>query len=167
MVCGVEGLQCGTICCGTGNLASVAGLLFSFLAFIFSKKASKAAKQAQQFALTRSLGEDINNASKTASEIVTYVRSEKAEMAVVRISELIGVTIYIIARWDAKLSELSKNRLLKVREQLHLVHDLLGKTPMGELSARDKTTLARFCREVPTTFVEEYGVALREVDKKV
>jgi hypothetical protein len=38
---------------------------------------------------------------------------------------------------------------------------------MAELSSRDKTAVARFCREVPTVFAEEYGVALREVDKKV
>ena len=150
-----------------GNLARVAGLVFSFLAFVFSKRASRAAKQAQQFALTRSLGEDMNNAGKTASEIAAYVRSEKPEMALVRIGELISATSYIISRWDARLSESSKNRLLKVREQLHLVHDLLGKSAMAELGTRDRTALARFCREVPTTFVEEYGIAVREVDKRV
>ena len=63
-----------------GNVASLIGLLFSFLAFIFSRRASRAAEQAQDFALTRSLGEDMNNASKTASGIIAYVRSEKAEM---------------------------------------------------------------------------------------
>jgi hypothetical protein len=150
-----------------GNIASAVGLLFSFLAFIFSRRASRAAKQAQDFALTRSLGEDVNNASKAASEVTAYIRSEKAEMATVRIDELIRATSYIIARWDAKLSQPSKNHLLKIREQLHLVHDLLGKAPIGELSIKDKTAIARFCREVPTVFVEEYGVALREVDKKV
>jgi hypothetical protein len=150
-----------------GNIASVSGLFFSFLAFIFSKRASRAAKQAQQFALTRSLGEDMNNASKTASEIAAYVRSEKAEMALVRIGELIGATSYIIARWDGRLSESSKNRLLKVREQLHLVHDLLGKAAIAGLGAKDRAALARFCREVPTIFVEEYGAAVREVDKRV
>jgi len=150
-----------------GNVASALGLLFSFLAFIFSKRASRAAKGAQEFALTRSLGEDMNNASKTASEIVAYIRSEKSELGLVRIGELIGATSYIIARWDAKLSESSKNRLLKIREQLHLVHDLLGKAALADLSVKDRTALARFCREVPTTFVEEYGVAVREVDKRV
>lgn len=88
-------------------------------------------------------------------------------MATMRIGELIGATSHIIARWDAKLSESSKNRLLKTREQLHLVHDLLGKAPMADLGVKDKTALARFCREAPTSFVEEYGVALREVDKRV
>lgn len=66
-----------------GNLASVLGLLFSFLAFIFSKRASRAAKGAQEFVLTRSLGEDMNNASKVASEIVAYIRSEKSELGTI------------------------------------------------------------------------------------
>jgi hypothetical protein len=149
-----------------GNIASMVGLLFSFLALLFSERASRAARGAQELALTRSLGEDMNNASKTASEITAYIRSDKFELATVRISELIGVASYIIARWDAKLSEASKNRLLKTREQLHLVHDLLVKSGVNELSARDRTALGRFCREVPTTFVEEYGVAVREIDKQ-
>lgn len=150
-----------------GNLASVLGLLFSFLAFIFSKRASRAAKGAQEFVLTRSLGEDMNNASKVASEIVAYIRSEKSELGAIRIGELIAASSYIIARWDAKLSEASKNRLLRTREQLHLVHDLLGKGAIVDLGAKDRTALARFCREAPTVFVEEYGIAVREVDKQV
>lgn len=81
-----------------GNLASVCGLLFSFLAFVFSKRASKAAKDARELALSRSLGEDMNDASKIASDVAAYVRSEKAEMALVRIGELIGRTSYIISR---------------------------------------------------------------------
>ncbi|MCU1297476.1 MAG: hypothetical protein JWO91_1754 [Acidobacteriaceae bacterium] len=82
-----------------GNIASVAGLLFSFLAFIFSRRASKAAKQAQDFVLTRSLSEDMNNAGKTASEITVYIRrSEKPGLATIRIGELIAATSYITAR---------------------------------------------------------------------
>jgi hypothetical protein len=150
-----------------GDVASVAGLLLSFLALILSTRASKAAKQARDFALTRTLGEDMNNAGKTASEIIAYVRSQRVEMATIRIGELIGATSYIIARWDTKLSESSKNRLLSIRQQLHLVYDLLGKAPMDDLSTKDKTAMAKFCREVPSAFMEEYGVVLREVDKKV
>jgi len=47
-----------------GNLASIAGLVFSFLAFLFSKRASKAANEARDLTLSRSLCEDMNNANK-------------------------------------------------------------------------------------------------------
>lgn len=36
-----------------GNLASVVGVVFSFFAFVFSKRASKAAKEARGLALSR------------------------------------------------------------------------------------------------------------------
>ena len=149
-----------------GNLASVAGLVFSFLAFVFSKRASRAAEEARELTLSRSLGEDMNNASKVASDIAAYVRSEKSDMALVRLLELIHQTSYIISRWDAKLGESSKNRLIKTREQLHAVHDLLSKSDLAAASPRDRAALARFCREVPTVFVEEYGIVVRTVDRQ-
>jgi hypothetical protein len=43
-----------------GNLASVAGLVFSILAFIFSKRASAAAREARDAALRQSLGADMD-----------------------------------------------------------------------------------------------------------
>jgi hypothetical protein len=150
-----------------GNLASVAGLVFSFLAFIFSKRASKAAKEARELTLSRSLGEDMNNASKIASDVSAYVRSERAEMALVRLGELISLTSYIISRWDAQLPVSSKNRMMTSREQLHIVHDLLDKVKGGEIGPKDKAVLARFCREVPTVFTEEYGKAMSRMDRRI
>jgi hypothetical protein len=149
-----------------GNLASVAGLVFSFFAFVFSKRASKAAKEARELALSRSLGEDMNNANKIASDVVAYVRAEKAEMALIRMGELISLTSYIISRWDAQLPVSSKNRLISSREHLHIVHDLLDRVKGEAVSAKDKTTLARFCREVPAIFTEEYGKAISRMDRR-
>jgi hypothetical protein len=149
-----------------GNTASVIGLLFSFLAFVFSKRASKAAREARELTLSRSLGEDVNNASKIASDVAAYVRSEKAEMALVRLGELISLTSYIISRWEAHLSMPSRNRLITAREQLHVLHDVLDRVKGGPINAKDKATFARFCREVPTVFIEEYGRAIRGMDRR-
>jgi hypothetical protein len=43
-----------------GNLASVAGLVFSILAFVFAKRASTAVREARDAALRQSLGEDMH-----------------------------------------------------------------------------------------------------------
>jgi hypothetical protein len=150
-----------------GNIASVVGLIFSFLAFVFSKRASKAAREARELTLSRSLGEDMNNASKIASDVSAYVRSERAEMALVRLGELISITSYIISRWESQLPVSSKNRLITSREQLHIVHDLLDRVKGAEVGAKDKATLARFCREVPTVFTEEYGKAISRMDRRI
>jgi hypothetical protein len=88
-------------------------------------------------------------------------------MALVRLGELIGLTSYIISRWESHLPVSSKNRLMTSREQLHIVHDLLDKVKGGEVGARDRATLARFCREVPTVFTEEYGKAISRMDRRI
>jgi hypothetical protein len=88
-----------------GNVASVAGLVFSILAFVFSKRASKAAREARDAAFLRSLSEEMNGANRMAGEIVTYVAMERGDMALLRTSELMNQTSYFLARWDNRLSE--------------------------------------------------------------
>ena len=149
-----------------GNLASVVGLAFSFLAFLFSKRASRAAKEARELALLRSLGEDMNSANRIASDAAAYIRGEKNEMALVRLSELINLTSYIISRWQVQLPLASKNRLIASREQLHVVHDLLDRLKGGQVSAKDRPALAKFCRDVPMIFTEEYGRAISVMDRR-
>lgn len=108
----------------------------------------------------------MNNANKIAADAAAYIRAEKAEMAVIRMGELISLTSYIITRWGPQLPVSSKNRLLTSREQLHIVHDLLDKIKDGQISAKEKATLSRFCREIPTLFVEEYGKAISRIDTR-
>lgn len=98
--------------------------------------------------------------------MVAYIRAEKAEMALIRIGELIGHTSYIISRWDVQLPVSSKNRLITSREQLHIVHDLLERVKGGEIGVKDKATLARFCREVPVVYTEEYGKFVSRMDRR-
>ena len=93
-----------------GNWASVVGLFFSILAFMFSKRASKAAEQARDSVLRRSLTQDMNDANRTASDIVRFVGIERGEMALLRAGELLNETSYFISRWNSKLSEQSRTK---------------------------------------------------------
>lgn len=149
-----------------GNLASVVGLVFSILAFVFSKRASKAAREARELVLSRSLGEDMNAGNRTATEMVTYVTMGKGEMALLRAGELMNHTSYIIARWQDRLPEVSKNNLLDGREQLRSIQDLLTRTPVADLAARERTRLTRSCQQVNAIFSEEYGAALRAAEHR-
>src|SRR5258708_3317689 len=125
-----------------GNVASVVGLLFSVLAFIFSKRASIAAQQARDAAMRQSLVEEINAANRLAREIVTYVGFERGGMALLRVGELIDWVSYLVARWDTRLLEKSKNNLLIAREQLRVVHDVLSKDEIANLATKDKRSLS-------------------------
>jgi len=67
-----------------GNWASVVGLIFSLLAFLFSKRASKAAEEARDSVLRRSLGQDMSNANRTAADVVRFVTIDRGDMALLR-----------------------------------------------------------------------------------
>jgi len=149
-----------------GNLASVAGLVFSFLAFLFSKRASKAAQEARNSARRQSLGEEMSGASQIAKEIVTYVSMERGEVALLRVNELIAQTSYLVARWNSVLLAGSKSNLQTAQDRLHKILDGLTKNPITSLSPADKRGLTQACRAVSAIFSEEHGNAVRAVDER-
>lgn len=144
-----------------GNVASVAGLVFSILAFVFSKRASKAAREARDATLLRSLSEEMNGANRTAREIVMHVSMGRGEVALLRTSELMTQISYFMARWDNRLMEGSKNNLDSAREQLRVIHKVLTTNPIADLSPRAKAQLAEACQRVNGIFSEEYGRAVK------
>jgi hypothetical protein len=142
-------------------------LVFSILAFVFSKRASVAAREARNATLLRSLGEEMNGANRMAGEIVTYVGMERGDMGLLRTSELMNQTSYFLARWDNRLSERSKNNILSAREQLRSIHKVLTKGAVSDLSPKAKAELAQACQQVNAIFSEEYGRAVRTSEGEV
>jgi hypothetical protein len=142
-----------------GNLASVFGLLFSILAFVFAKRASTAAREARDAAMRQSLGEDMNGAARTADEIAMYLRFERGDVALVRISDLMNRARYLVERWDTRLSEKSKNNLLDASEELRSMHGVLTKNANAGLAERQKVRLAEAAQRVSAIFSEEHGTA--------
>ncbi|MBM3776354.1 MAG: hypothetical protein FJW37_14510 [Acidobacteria bacterium] len=106
----------------------------------------------------------MNSADRTAAEIVTYVALERDDMASVRASDLLSQTSYLITRWDAQLSEQSKNNLLSAREQLTFIHEELTSKVLKDLALTEKARVAQACQRVNTIFSEEYGAAVRAGD---
>jgi hypothetical protein len=148
-----------------GNWASVAGLVFSILAFIFSKRASKAAEQARDSVLRRSLTQDMNDASGTAAEIVRFVGIERGDMALLRAGELLRQTSYYITRWDAKLAETSRANLRRAQDKLLSINKMLTSKTIGEMTPNQKLTLAQACQSASLVFSEEYGTATKATDE--
>lgn len=148
-----------------GNWASIAGLVFSILAFIFSKRASKAAEQARDSVLRRSLTQDMNDANRTAADIVRFIGIERGDMASLRAGELLNQTSYYITRWDDKLSEPSRTNLRRVQDKLLSINKVLTSKAIGEMTPSQKLTLAQACQSVNLIFSEEYGTATKATDK--
>jgi hypothetical protein len=150
-----------------GDWASVAGLVFSFLAFVFSKRASKAANEARDSMLQKSFGQDMNDANRAATEIVRFVSMDRGDMASLRATELMSQTSYFIARWKDKLPEDARNNLVKAREQLLSIHSAIAKKPMADMNSSERSRLSQACQQVSLIFSEEHGSAIRATDKEV
>ena len=148
-----------------GNLASVVGLVFSALAVVFSRRASQAAKEARDAVLRRSLGEDMNELNRLAGDIVTYVGVGRGDMALVRVTELLNRTSYIVQRWESQLSRQSARNLLTAQEQLKLIHSFLVKSSIAEIAPIDRERLTQYCQSVSLVFGEERGRAVRAADE--
>jgi hypothetical protein len=114
----------------------VAGLVFSILAFVFAKRASTAAREAR----------------------------DKSEMALLRIGDLMNQASYIIARWETRLSEKSRNNLLDGTAELRLMHGVLTKSAHGALAGTQKVRLATAAQRVNSMFNEERGAAVKAAE---
>jgi hypothetical protein len=107
----------------------------------------------------------MNDANRTASDIVRFVGIERGDMALLRAGELLNETSYFISRWDTKLSEQSRTNLLRVREQLLSIHEVLIKKPILDLTPSQKVRLAQSCQQVNVILSEEFGTAMKATDK--
>lgn len=77
------------------DLATLSGLVFSILATIFSKRAARAAREARDLALSKSLAEDLNDAGRTAQDALSYVELDHGDLAALRAADLVRLTTYI------------------------------------------------------------------------
>ena len=145
--------------------ASIVGLVFSVLAFVFSKRASKAAGEARDSVLLKSLSQDMSEANRTATEIVGFVDLERGDMALLKARELLNHVSYCVNRWDAKLAERSKNRLLEARERLISIHSVLTTKSIPEMSPSQQARLAQSCQHINVIFSEEHGTAVKAADE--
>jgi hypothetical protein len=147
-----------------GNLASVVGLVLSFLAAFFAASASSASREARDSLLARTLEQEINDAHRLMSELITLVESGQLQLAARECSELLDVPTRIRIRWEAKLTTPSRDNLILAREQLDTIHSVLRKAapPIGQ---REAERLLNACIEVRTIFAEEQALLMRNADR--
>jgi hypothetical protein len=150
-----------------GNWASVAGLVFSLLAFVFSKRASNAAEEARDSVLRRSLGQDMSDANRIAADIVRFVSIDRGDMALLRADDLMNDVGYLSARWKDHLPAESRAKLLRAREQLHSINFVLTRQSIAALSTTEKARLLKSCLQVMLIFSEGHGDAARAEDNRV
>jgi hypothetical protein len=148
-----------------GNWASVVGLAFSMLAFVFSKRASKAAQEARDSTLQRSFGQDMSDATRAAREVVTFVMIERGDLALLKAGDLVNETSYLVQRWIGHLAADSHRNLLTARQHLQSIQTVLSKQTIQELTPEGLSRLRRSSHKASLIFSEELGVAIKHADK--
>ncbi len=73
---------------------------------------------------------------------------------------------YLIARWETRLSEKSRNNLSDGVEELRSMHRVLTKSVRGSLAERQKARLATTAQRVSSIFNEERGTAAKAAELK-
>lgn len=147
-----------------GNVASVVGVGLSFTAAFFAASASQAAREARDSLLARTLEQEINDAHRLVSELITLVEGEQFQLATRQCSELLDLPTRIRIRWDGHLNTASKDNLILARQQLENIHTVLRKST-GPVPQREGEKLLKACIEVRTIFVQEQAVIMRAADR--
>jgi len=102
----------------------------------------------------------MNSAARMAGEIVMCLRTERSEMALFRIGDLMNHNGYLSSRY--RLPKKSQDNLSRAQGQLQSMHELLSAA--GDPSPEDKVRLATSCQKVSEIFSVEQGAATRAAE---
>ena len=148
-----------------GDWASVVGLLFSILAFLFARRASEAAEEARNSVLRRSLTDDMNEATRMAGDIVGFVDMERGDMALLRAGDLLSQTSYCLKRWENRMPSESRLNVIRARTELEFINSELRHMTIPRMTPRARIRLVKSCRRVSIIFNEEFGGAVKATDE--
>ena len=145
------------------GLASIAGLLFSFLAWRKAASAETAARQAREAVRRSNAGEDLRMLGDRAQELLTCAQNGQIEAALLRSRDLLAGIAQARHRWRAFFIEDSPQQIDKAAKEVGRISRALSAggdaiTP----AAREK--LLKSCHGVTELLAEELGKALRRAE---
>jgi|SRR5579862_82941 len=100
------------------GVASIAGLVFSGLAWRQAKKASTAAQQARDAVFLRNLAEEFEDVCEKLESVVEWLKTGSLPEAILTASELTAALSELRNRRDDLLTVDARNHMLNAREQL-------------------------------------------------
>lgn len=107
------------------GLASVAGLIFSWLAFVHAKSAATAATEARNAIVLREIAEVIESASQRADQLFDLIRHARYPEASMRVGDLLPVMAELQHRRSSHFQPNDTESLRLVHVQLVTLRDRL------------------------------------------
>jgi hypothetical protein len=132
---------------------------------VFAKRASKSAREAKRLVLANTLAEEINLSHKLAAEVADLVDNGKHELARLRCNDLHDRTLIILKRWEASLTNDSKNNLLSAKAQLESLRAVTTRLSAAVPSAKELSKMQDSCGKIRDIFVEEHASAMKRNDE--
>ena len=150
-----------------GNLASVASLVAAGISAALAGRAAKAACEAREAVLATTLAEEINIASAIAQEITTLAAEQSHSLVRLRCDNLLGRTLTIRWRWDAKLSAASKENLHDAERELKWLRSAALKLTLNPIvpTAKQLSAMQERCGQIRDIFIKEHASAMRRNDE--
>lgn len=148
------------------GIASLVGLVFSFLAFWQAKSASTAAREARDAVRIRTLAGELEVICVRAEQLLDLLLYRRLPEASLRVGELDSLLSEISLREQAHLAVGQVNSLLTVREQVSSIGDVILRGPAELRNLQPDGSVIATSRRVATTLREVLGAVKSKVESE-
>ena len=146
------------------GLASVGGLIFSYLAWRRAQKAAEAAEGARKAVTVRTLADELQMACVKADQLLDFIAHDRHPEASLWAQELASVLGEIPLRRSPYLSEERKNALLGAREYALSLNQVLASGLPTPVSSGHKHLLIWQSQKISMVLRENLGTIKGEID---
>lgn len=146
------------------GVASIFGLVFSWLAWKRAGRASQAAQEARDAVTVRSLADEFQIACTNADQLLDFLTHDRLPEANLRAIELTSALSEMPFRRSPYLTVERKNELLNARQDARIVSEMLASGRQTPLAAEQKQRLIRQCQKISMTLRENLGTIKGEID---
>lgn len=137
-----------------GNLASVAGLIISVFTLLFAKRASQAAREAKAAVWRRTVADDLEEAERLASEMISSIRKKDWLISRYIANKLRQQAIWINERWASLLGEEVKDKVSTTKRKLGVLIEKLDQIADNNLSDDQIKKLVGDAEAIQNMFLE-------------
>jgi hypothetical protein len=146
------------------GIASIVGLVFSYLAFLKAMSASQAASQARNAVIRSTLADELEIACLKAEQLVDFLAHRRLGEAALRVAELTSTLSEVRTRRTQYLDQTQINSVLTAREQFSSIADVILATPERSNEKQDVEQFIKVARLAMMSLREILGKVKSDVE---
>ena len=147
------------------GIASIFGLVFSWLAWKRAGRASEAAQEARDAITVRTLSDEFQQACEKSDQLLDFLAHDRLPEASLRAHELASSLSEIRFRRSPYLSEERRDDLLTARQDAVILSQILASGWQTPFPDEQKQKLIWQCEKISTVLRENLGTIKGEIDR--